>query len=214
MSFILAWNVPPIACGGSSSCVLSIWSYWALVLRTTVKVVGTVTHQWKDVIIISSVRAQHRLVFREICLISLHSVSIQTLKDEGIHHVSVVRTFVLSSTAHSPHDWSWLKPGSSARLFQSTCRFKSNVFLVFFRWMRPITCILLAVTAHQAITLLFEVWCGLDHPSWWQQAIISPMSLSQYYMFLQLVYCWRSPPTRRLLYFLKLMRSPTSIRWQ
>ena len=97
-SIVVSSHMRPSLYGGVIFGLFLYDGCWALVFGTTVKVTGTVAHQWRDDIKISSVRAHN--LSSELCIVPIHSVSIQTWMSDVIHDVSASCTLVLSSTAH------------------------------------------------------------------------------------------------------------------
>ena len=154
---------------------------------TTVKVVGTVAHQWMD-LIINIQRSRTPFIF-EICLIPFQSV-LNTDTDESWHILCVRLSNVcfclplrtprsLHSRGHCPNARS-LSVNLSPFLF--------DVFSVFFSLDATLKCILLAVILSRfghrpGYYTTSDFWFGLEHPSDAKNSVISQISLSQYYMF-------------------------------
>ena len=82
-----------------------------------------VAHQWRD-LIINIQRSRTPFVF-EKCLIPLQSV-LNTDSDESLSPTAYSQIVCTAEVNAQMHDHC-----------QSTCRFISNVFSVFFRWTRP-----------------------------------------------------------------------------
>ena len=173
----------------------------------TVKVVGTVAYQWMD-LIINIQRSRTPFVF-EKCLIPLQSV-LNTNSDDGIHYVSICRTFVFVSHCILPdrctaeanaqmHDHCQ----STCRLFFIQCFF--SIFsldatlktvgghlvsiwapprLLYHNWylIRSRTPIRSRFGHHPRYYTTIDFWSGLAHPSDAKSSVISQMSLSQYHM--------------------------------
>ena len=105
---------------------------------TSVKVVGTVAHQWM-LLIINIQRSRTPFAF-ELRLIPLPTICniIQTRMNYGINYVSICRTLVFVSHRILPDHCTAEANAQTHDHCQSTCRpFLSNVFAVFFHWMRP-----------------------------------------------------------------------------
>ena len=149
---------------------------------TTVKVVGTVAHQWMD-LIINIQRSRTPFIF-EICLIPFQSV-LNTDTYESWHILCVRLSNVcfclplrtprsLHSRGHCPNARS-LSVNLSPFLF--------DVFSVFFSLDATLKCILLAVILSRfghrpGYYTTSDFWFGLEHPSDAKSSLISQMSLS------------------------------------
>ena len=120
--------------GRSHVFCFDIKSLGTWLFSTTVKEVGTVAHQWMD-LVINIQRSRTPLVF-EICLIPLQYV-LNTDSDESWHTLCVHLSNVCLPL-HTPRSLHSRGQCPNARLLSvNLSPFLSNVFSVFFHWMRP-----------------------------------------------------------------------------
>ena len=162
-------------------------------LSTTVKVVGTVAHQWVDGFENIYPAFKHTICLWDIpysvtvCLRYRHEI------DHGIHYVSVCRTSVFFSqctlsyrTSHNRRD------AHMDDHRQSTCRFRrffiQYTFFSFFSLDATLKRILLGVVLswfrhHPGYYTTIDFWFGLEHPLDAKSSVISQMSVAQCYMF-------------------------------
>ena len=158
---------------------------------TTVTVVGTVAHQWRDLIIISSVRAHHLSSKYASFRHNLYQV-LNTDTEESWHTLCVrLSNVCFCPPLHTPRSLHSRGQCPNARsLWVNLSPFFNPMFFLqyFFSLDATLKCMLLAVIlswfGHRpGYYTTLEFWFGLEHPSDGKRRVISQMSLSQYSVF-------------------------------
>ena len=174
--------------GGTHVFCFHYKSLGTCLFSSTVKAVGTVAHQWID-LIINIQRSRTPFVF-ELCLIPVQSI-LNTDTDESWHTLCVrLPNVCFGLPLQTPRSLHRRGQRRNARsLSVNLSSFLSHVCsLVFFSLDATPKCIYcwrpLAWIGHgPGYDTTIDFWFGFEHPSDAKCSVISPMSLSQYYMF-------------------------------